>query len=191
MELGQFYRRFLHRHNTLVRVNTLPKMSVKKDLYLLVKTAIGTIPEVKTFGKFNNQFATEEVEQPFNNPSVFFAFEAIPWQPSSTAYANSNATAQQKSELVEFALHIGYWTNDSEEDKFLGLLDLEEKIYRAITNLQGDNIGPVQRVSEIDAQDHTEPLVWQVNYSTMLTERGAANNTTAVNATPVVTTLNT
>lgn len=154
-------------------------MSVKVELYNLIKTAIDTIPEIETFGKFNNQFETESDEQPFNNPSVFLQMSEISWLPQSNPGFNSGQTNMQKSEEFQFTLHIGYWSHEDEEDKFLALLDLVDKVYRAITSIESDNINPIKRISEVDDSDHTEPIVWQTTFSTMLTEGGVATNETA------------
>lgn len=153
-------------------------MSVKLELYNLIKTAIATVTEVETFGKFNNQFNTEDQECPFNNPSVFFEFAEIGWQEQSTQYQNSNSTQQQKSGELQFTLHIGYWSHEDEEDKFLALLELVHKIHIAVTGIQSDNINPIKRLNEIDDSDHTEPIVWRVIYSTMITESGEELNVT-------------
>ena len=154
-------------------------MSVKKELYLLIKAAIATIPAIETFGKFNNQFETEDQEQSFNNPSVFLEMSEIDWLPQSQNAFNSGQTQIQQSEEFQFTLHIGYWSHEDEEDKFLALLDLVDEVYRAITSIESDNINPIKRVSEVDDSDHTEPIVWQTTFSTMLSECGVATNETA------------
>jgi len=159
-------------------------MSVKIELYNLVKAAIATVPEVETFGKFNNQFNTENEEQPFNNPAVFFQFSEIPWLPSMLDSFNSQGTQQQKTESLQFTLHISYWSHTPEEDKFLSLLGIVDKVHRALANIESNNINPLQRVSEEDDPDHTEPIVWQTTYSTMATEQGIAKNVSSV--TPVI-----
>jgi len=166
-------------------------MGVKKELYTLVKQAVEAIPSVETFGKFNNQFDTEEDECPFNMPAVFFSFESVQWRPSSTAYANSPHTPQQKSDEVFFTLRIAYWSHEDEEDKFLALIDLVDEVYRAVTGLESDYINPIQRVQDIDEVNHTEPVVWQTVFSTMLTEAAVAKNYSPVTATPVVLTSDT
>lgn len=154
-------------------------MSVKKELYLLIKAAITAIPTVEMFGKFNNQYETEDTEQSFNNPSVFLEMSEIVWLPQSQPAFNSGQTQMQKSEEFQFTLHIGYWSHEDEEDKFLAALDLVDEIYRAITSIESDNINPIKRVSEVDDSDHTEPLVWRTTFSTMLSECGVDTNETA------------
>jgi len=165
-------------------------MSVKKELYLLIKSAVTAIPSVETFGKFNNQFETEEDECPFNNPSVFIEMSEIPWLPQSQNAFNSGQTQEQESEEFQFTLHIGYWSQEDEEDKFLALLDLVDEVYRAITSIESVNINPIKRVSEVDDTDHTEPIVWQTTFSTMLTECGVATNETAQTVDVVVNSSN-
>lgn len=166
-------------------------MSVKIELYNLVKAAVSTVPEIKTFGHFNNQFATERDEQPFNNPAVFFQFVDVPWLPSSLAVANPNASQEQKSQPVQFTLHISFWDHKNEEDKFLGLLDVVDKVYRAVANIESNNINPIQRINDEDDPDHTEPIVWRTTFSTMLSECGKALNVAPINPGIKIITLNT
>ena len=147
-------------------------MSVKLELYQLVKAAVMAIPEVETFGHFNNQFDTEEEECPFNNPAVFFEFADLPWQPSQLRAFNAAGTQQQKSESCQFTLHIGYWSHEDEDDKFSGLLALVGKIYEAVTMVESPNINPIQRLNDEDDNAHREPIVWKTTFSTMLTEPG-------------------
>lgn len=149
-------------------------MSAKIELYNLVKEAIATIPEVKKFGKFNNQFDTEGDEVPFLYPAVFYELSSIRWQPSMLSYPNAKETQQQKSEPIEFSLHVGYWSHEDEDTKYLALLEIVEKVYRAVSNIESDIINPCQRVSEDEDNNHTEPYVWTITFSTMLTERGQA-----------------
>ena len=165
-------------------------MSVKIELYNLVKTAIGTIQEVETFGKFNNQFNTEAEECPFNNPAVFFEFNEVEWKPSQLQTINAQGTQQQQTDRLEFTLHISYWDHKDEEDKYLALLDIVDKVYRVITNIQSENINPIQRITESDDPDHTEPIVWQTTFATMLTEQGIAKNVTGVTTSVNVQTSN-
>ena len=163
-------------------------MSVKIELYNLVKAAVEGIltddPEpvrvIKTFGHFNNQFNTEAEEQPFNNPAVFFQFTEMPWQPSQHSSFNAQGTQQQESESLQFTLHISYWSHNPEEDKFLSLLDVVDKVYRALANIESDTINPLQRINDEDDPDHTEPMVWQTTFSTMVVEKGIENNKTGV-----------
>lgn len=157
-------------------------MSVKLELYQLVKAAVE--PFVQTFGHFNNQFDTEADECPFNNPAVFFEFSDLPWAPSQLQSFNPQGTQQQKSEECQFTLHISYWDHEDEEDKFLSLLALVGKVYRAVTTIESDNINPIQRINDEDDVDHREPIVWKTTFSTMLTECGVAKPATPV--TPAV-----
>jgi hypothetical protein len=155
-------------------------MSVKIELYNKVKEAIGTIPEIKTFGHYNNQFNTEEEELPSNNPAVFIEFSNMSWSPSMQASFNARGTQQQKSEALQFTLYISYWSHEEEEDRFLSLLGIVDKVYRALANIESDNINPLQRVSEEDDSDHTEPIVWRTTFSTMVTEPGVLKNVSDV-----------
>lgn len=163
-------------------------MSVKLELYQLIKSKIEAIPSVKTFGKYNNQFDTEQQEQPFNNPAVFFSFEPLAWFPASTAHVNSNATQQQKTETCLFTLRISYWSHKPESDKYEELLALVDEVYRAVASAESENINPIQRINEEDDADHTEPIVWTCTFATMLTEPGVDNNTTGVTVTPIIQT---
>jgi hypothetical protein len=165
-------------------------MSVKKELYELVKAAVTALPEVKTFGHFNNQFDTEEDEQTFNNPAVFFEFADLPWQPSQLQSFNPQGTQQQKSEACQFTLHISYWSHEEEEDKFLALLDLVGKVYGGVTTIESANINPIQRLNDEDSNDHTEPIVWKTTFATMLTEQGIAKPVSPVSPSVNVQTSN-
>lgn len=166
-------------------------MSVKIELYQLVKAAVEAIPEVETFGHFNNQFDTENQEEPFNNPAVFFEFSDLPWQPSQQSSYNAQGTQQQKSESCQFTLHISYWSNNPEEDKFLGVLGIADKVYRAIANIESENINPIQRLNDGDDTAHREPIVWTTTFATMLTEPGVAEAVSPVTADVNVQTGNT
>lgn len=166
-------------------------MSVKRELYELVKAAVTAIPEIETFGHFNNQFETEEGECPFNNPAVFFEFNETVWQPSQLQETNAQGTQQQLSENCQFTLHISYWSHDDEEDKFLSLLDLVDGVYRAVANIQSENINPIQRLGDEDDNAHREPIVWKTTFVTMLSEYGIAKAVTPITAAINVQTSNT
>jgi hypothetical protein len=165
-------------------------MSVKRELYELVKAAVEAIPEIKTFSHFNNQFETEAEECPFNNPAVFFQFVDMPWQPSQLQGFNAQGTQQQQTDDCQFTLHISYWSHEDEEDKFLALLDIADKVYRAVANIESGSINPLQRINDEDDPDHREPIVWRTTFATMLTEQGIAKPVSPVTASVNVQTSN-
>lgn len=147
-------------------------MSAKIELYTLVKDAVEAIADVSYFGKFNNQFETEDREHALPYPCVLFEFTDIAWQPSMLIPFNAQGTQQQKTESLQFTLHIAYWDHRDENDKYLSLLDIVDKVYRALANIDSDSVNPLQRVSEGDDSNHTEPIVWRTTFATMLTEKG-------------------
>jgi len=146
---------------------------MKKDLFNDIKSRIADrVPEIKTFGLFNNQFNNEKNVNAFQFPCVFLEFGNIGWLSQSKGI-------QQGETLIR--LHIGFETyktdNNSnridQSNSEIGFLDLVSKIHVAINGFDGEYFNPLLRVSEQQNTDHDNVLVWVAEYRTMITDDGA------------------
>lgn len=164
-------------------------MSVKKDVYQAIKTALTEITEIRNVRHYNGQDLTnfqQDISSRF--PQAWIQLTSIDWQPSELVSHNENRTRQQKSANVQITVYLGTFSLNEDDETFESDLDLIDLIYRKLTMLDGANFTPLQRVSESDIPTNNNVRMWAQVYDTMLTEYANADN--EVDAAPVALILN-
>ena len=142
-------------------------MSIKRDLYEFVKTAIfggtftnclskeyvlpgikdGAENKIKHYMFWNSELINPDQKDNYPNPSVFFEYSnsenVIVQQRISETYDRSNT-----KDLTEFTLHVivdKARSKDRDED-YLEQIDLADEIYNAI---QGKSFAGVKNINRI------------------------------------------
>lgn len=152
-------------------------MSVKLDIYNdIISTLKTKVPEIKTLGLWNNQFANEDEEFVFNFPAVFIEFTNLLWTTTnlkpSRLGTQGNISKEQKGEGSIITLHIGFSELSDAKTNFADLDPLIEKVFFAIQGLSGNYYTPLLRNAERQDSDHDRVIDWQKDFSTMLTQCG-------------------
>jgi len=164
-------------------------MSVKKDLYTAIKTALQGVEELKNVLHYNGQDTSDyENDHSKRFPQAWIQISDIEWKPSSQRPHESNQTQEQKTEIVNVTIYYASFSLSDDDDTFLTDLDNVDRIYRALTMLQGDNFNPLQRASEGDDSNNNNVRIWIQQYTTMLTENAVSLD--RVDAAPVTLTIN-
>jgi len=150
---------------------------VKYDLYVAIENALEAIPAIKHVLKYNSQDLTNDKIHQRNYPQAWIANSSIVWQPSSLHAHNQNTTAEQKGEM-EITIHISQHSLSGDNTTWKPDLSLINTVYRALTNLQLDteSFSPLQRASEVDDTDNNNVRIWQIVFTTMVTECGVSEN---------------
>jgi hypothetical protein len=113
------------------------------------------VPEIKTIRLWNNQ--VEELlvskNEAISFPAVFMGFD------SELNYTSKTVKGLQYAEKVEFYVHIAienYVDNDNDDSTEWYILDLKQKIYKALEQFSGVSFGHLNRVREVVNQNHDE-----------------------------------
>lgn len=164
-------------------------MSVKKDVYSSIKTALQEIAEIKNVLHYNGQ-DTYNYEKDISRrfPQAWIQLTNINWKESELTSYNENRTRQQKTTQCLISVYTAQFSLKEDEDNFEDDLDLIDLVYRKLINLDGTNFTPLQRESENDLPNNNNVRVWIQTYSTMLTEQ--ANDDDLTDAAPVALTIN-
>lgn len=163
-------------------------MSVKLELYQDVKTELQTITTIKNVLHYNGQdLQNFEKTVSKNFPQAWIQLSDITWNSSELTAYNKNVTQQQKTGSVTITIYYAAWNLKEDEDTFENDLIEVDKIYRALTMIEGDNFQPLQRVGENDVPN-SGVRVWAQTYTTMLTECGVSKELT--DAAPVTLQIN-
>lgn len=146
---------------------------MKEIIFEKIKARIvARVPEIKTFGLFNNQFNTEKQVNAFTYPAMFVEFGSIDWK-----------TQQRRIQVgnCKIMFHVGVETlkTDSFANRIdkpstdLEILLLLKKIHTAIQGFDDELFTPLARVDEQQNTDHDGVLSWIVSYSSQLSDDGA------------------
>jgi hypothetical protein len=164
-------------------------MSVKVELYQAIKAELESIPSVKNVLHYNGQDLLDyEKDNPKRWPQYWIQLSSIEWLPSELKPNQSNRTQQQKSAAVTITIYYATYSLNEDDETFEDDLTAVDLSYRALTMIDGDNFGPLQRVSESDTATNNNVRVWAQTYTTKLTECAIAN--TDVDAAPVQIVIN-
>lgn len=140
-----------------------------KEFYIELQDRIkAKVPEIKTFGLWANQYSNEEKRNPIAYPAVFVEFASNEWESQQTGIQAS---------LTQIVLHIGVevYTNNIDSYRIdsnmnLDFLDLVAKLHLHLHGFSGDFFNPLLRVSEQQYSEDSNLLVWEVTYSTRITD---------------------
>lgn len=146
-------------------------MGAKLELYKAIQTRIGeAVREINHIAKWNNQTNDESNELPFDFPAVFIGFSSITWNEAATTPYNTNLAANQQTADVTITLYCAFWYKDEETQSFEVYEPIVNKIYEAVNGLQSANFTPLNRVSEREDNNHGPVIVWEIDFTTRLTE---------------------
>jgi hypothetical protein len=146
-------------------------MGAKLELYKSIQTRIGeAVREINHVAKWNNQTNDEPNELPFDYPAVFIGFSSITWNEPATTPYNTNLAANQQQAEVTITLYCAFWYKDEETQSFELYEPIVNKIYEAVNGLQSDNFTPLNRVAEREDNNHGPVIVWEIDFTTRLTE---------------------
>lgn len=150
-------------------------MSAKIDLYNGIKSAIeNKLTSIQTIRLYNMQFDNEATENAFAYPCVFIEFADISWEtslvtPEPLIYGNQSC--QQKGEC-KITLHCGFEKYENETESFSSIMDIIDEIYYAVQSITGANYTSLIRVAERQDINHYQVIVWQIDFTTMISELG-------------------
>ena len=149
-----------------------------------IKTQIfAEVPEVKTVRLWNNQ--VEELllgrNEAISFPAVFLGFD------TDINYVSKTAQGLQYAEKVEFYVHItdeNYVDNINDDSTEWGIIDLKQKIYKALEQFSGVTFGNISRIRESVDQSHDDVYHYtQVYMIPILVDADACPVTEGVEAT--------
>ena len=111
------------------------------------------VTEVKTVRLWNNQ--VEELiigrNESISFPAVFLGFD------TDINYVSKTAQGLQYAEKVEFYVHItdeNYVDNTYDDSTEWGIIDLKQKVYKALEQFSGVTFGNISRIRESVDQSH-------------------------------------
>jgi hypothetical protein len=131
----------------------------KKDLYLAIKDRlIDQVKALKHIRLYNNQFDRETVEEAWAYPCAFIEFNQM--------LHEAAAYNQQRSNFV-VRVYVGFESLKTED---LEIFDLVQEIYIALQGYSGQLFSSLQRIEETQDTDHDNVIVWQIDFSTMVSD---------------------
>ena len=146
-------------------------MGAKLELYKAIQARIAdSVREVNHIAKWNNQTNDEANELPFDFPAVFIGFSSIAWTESAATPYNTNLAANQQTANVTITLYCAFWHKDEETQSFEVYEPILNNIYQSVSGLQADFFTPLQRVAEREDNNHGPVIVWEIDFTTKLTE---------------------
>lgn len=167
-------------------------MSAKKEVYLLVKSLVNAIPEVKHWDVWNDNVQRDGEVDPFPTPAVFFEYTSGVWEASSSGSTqNTDDKLPNQNGTLIFTLHIVIKKSETEDKDEIRHFDIEDLVYKAVhfKSLETDDFikGKIQRSSEESVLRHN---VWRdksVNYTVEVLECGdsGVDDGSLVDAQPV------
>lgn len=154
---------------------------MEKELYLFIQ---GLMPDnIKTFDWFNDQFNTEDDEDPFEVPAVF-----IEIQPYQTF---DEGRLRQRAQIA-FNLHIGQHLysrpakGSKRQLKALDHLLLCDDIFAALSGKNNTKISTIKRIGVISNQRFDNYMVHIHTYQCGVTSDVSVRATTPPTTTPVL-----
>lgn len=164
-------------------------MSVKVELYQAIKAKLQELEGVKNVLHYNGQDILDyEKDNSKRFPQYWVQLTNIEWEPSQQQPHQANRTHQQKTTSVAITIYYATFSLKGDDDTFEDDLAAVDLSYRALSMLDGDNFGPLQRVSEGDEATNNNVRIWTQVYMTQLTE--CAIDGTEIDAAPVLLVIN-
>ena len=160
---------------------------IKYDLYTIIETALETISEIKHVIKYNSQDLNNEKIHQLNYPQAWMQMSSITWDESMLTAHRQNLTQEQKGN-IEITVYIAQHSMKDNNETWKPDLSLINKVYRAVTNVSGDGFSPLQRISERDDISNDNVRIWEIVFSTKVTECGVSRD--LEDATPVTLIIN-
>lgn len=146
---------------------------MEKDLYLFVQSLLPA--SIQTYDWFNNQFETEEDDDPFEVPAVFI--EILPYQ------TLSEGRLRQRAQIT-FNLHIGQHLysrpgkGSKRQTKALDHLKLCDDIFAALSGKNNqNNISSLKRTGVEPNHNYDGYIVHIHTYQCGITTDAAIKNT--------------
>lgn len=131
---------------------------MKKEFVNDIETRLrARIPELITFGVFNNQFENEPTEIPFRYPAIFIEFQELTYR--------SETYGTQKIDL-EFTLHVGF----TQLRENLSYFDTIQNVGVALHGFAGSYFSEITRLRAIPDNNHGNVIVWAITFRTVLTD---------------------
>ncbi len=159
-------------------------------LFLFIQSLLATVPEVKHYDWFNDQFNTQEDELPFQTPSVFI--QVMPYQTTSMGKLRQSAD-------INFRLHIGQhlYSNtrrgSRNQSKALDHLLLNDLVYAALNGKrqpdknEGAIVGTISRTGVTPDHHFDGYIIHIMDFKTRLLDDKAVVPTTPIAAHTVKT----
>ena len=145
-------------------------MSVKKDLYYLVRDSIEKNTKIRHCRLFNSQFDNMGSERAFEFPCAFIEFSEI-------THVSVQEGAQHSR--ITIRVHIG---SESLDDEHLDIFDLSDEVHLALHGLTMkdendlDVFSPLDRSMETQDVNHDNVIVWVSEYTTLAIDNSAHRN---------------
>ena len=166
-------------------------MSIKRDLYEYVKTAIlgGTftdacdieytftgVEEIKFFMFWNSELLNTDTKDGFPTPAVFFEYSNSELELIQQRISETYDIATWK-DITEFTLHLIYKKARSEdrEEDYLEQIDLADKVTRAIQGKSLTYIKNIRRIRENQDNNSQVDMDWQITFITNTTNEGESS----------------
>jgi len=150
---------------------------MNKLIYTDLKSRIETLSQIKTVGLFNNQFANENQEKPFIYPAVFIEFSDIVFESENQGI---------KKIKLETTLHVGM--RQLVED--LELFDIVQAVSAIVDGYTTDYSTPFIKVREVHDVDHDNVLVWNIIFTTTVTDENSSRFNNLITTTPTMIEVN-
>jgi len=135
-------------------------MNAKTAFYTSLKNRILTT-SVKHCLLFNNQIDEIASENTFPFPAVFVEFTSLDWLVKSRGIQKGDAIVR---------LHVAFNSLKTEE---LEILELLAEIHAKLQGFSDSDVySQLNRVYELQDTNHDQIQVWQIDYSTTITDLG-------------------
>lgn len=136
-------------------------MSAKLTLFTELRDRIiAQVADVKTVKRWNNQISpeNEDREEAFAYPVVFIQMAEITWTPYQQNI--------QKGDLI-LTIRSVFEDYETEGTDFYTFTDA---VHLAIQGWAGSISSPMIRIAEREDNDHDNCIVWEADYTTLLTD---------------------
>lgn len=150
---------------------------MNKLIFTDLKSRIETLSQIKTVGLFNNQFANENQEKPFQYPAVFIEFSDISFESENQGI---------KKIKLETTLHVGI--RQLVED--LELFDIVQAVSGVVEGFTPDYATPYVKVREVHDVDHDNVLVWDIVFVSTVIDENSSRFNDLVITTPTMIEIN-
>ena len=146
-------------------------MGLKLNIYNGIKTALesivtGSERDIKTVGKWNNQFSQELNENPATYPRVYIGYSQLLYQnknPVGSRLSVGKTGIEQTCNFI-ITLYCGFERYEDTSDSWLIIEPILLKIHYAINTLDITNCAPILRTEEREDNDHDNVIVWEIDF---------------------------
>lgn len=167
-------------------------MGAKIEIYNdIVARLIAKVPELKTIGKWNNQFENTGKEEAFKYPACFISYSSLQWDAAKNITAGANQLQAQQMGNSIITIYLGFEQYVDETDSWPLIEPIIHKVWQY---LQGyakagqQYYGPFMRIEEREDSSHDSVIIWAMDFTCQVSELTSIGD--LVDAAPVTLVLN-